>query len=604
VSGVVGIVNIDGEPVDALLVSRLTRSLTFRGPDAQRARTILNAGFGYTSLQLADGAEAVPQPFEDEAGRWIVGDVRLDGRETLVGELAATQGERPNSRCSDAELILSAYAAWGDDCAGRLRGDFMFAIWDAPRRRLFCARDQLGVKPFFYARFGRTILFSNLVQTVALHPAVSRELHEPAIADFLLFGVNHDTASTSFRDIRRLPAAHALTWTRDHLSIRRYWTLPVDEPLELARPADYPARFAELLREAVRDRVRTRHTGVLMSGGIDSATLAAAARSVLHQDGRAGTLRALTSVYERVVPDDERKYAGLVAEHLRIPIEYDVRDDELSIADLDRLSVRTPEPVANPAAFAAGVRFFARAAAHARVLLYGEGPDNALRYEWRAYLAHLLGRRKLSALARAAAQDLALHRRMPLWSSIRRIPVTLTTSSRPEGYPPWLAADFETRCGCRERWTARHGRPERPHPVRPRAHQSFADPRWQQLFESCDLTGAWTRTEVRHPYLDLRVLRFLLAVPVMPWCRNKLLIRRAMQTTLPAAVLRRSKTALPLDPDFERARAGGLPRLEPTSSFAQFVNPARIPATARTPVELRAILRAYGLNHWLRGLDG
>ena len=96
-------------------------------------------------------------------------------------------------------------------------------------------------------------------------------------------------------------------------------------------------------------------------------------------------------MYDRLIPDAERHYAGMVADHLRIPIRYDVRDDETSITDWDQVSVHTPEPVDNPAAFAAGVKFSEQMATLARgVLLYGEGPDNALLYEWRPYLSHLL----------------------------------------------------------------------------------------------------------------------------------------------------------------------------------------------------------------------
>ena len=98
-----------------------------------------------------------------------------------------------------------------------LRGDFAFAIWDARKKLLFCARDHFGVKPFYYSDLGELFLFSNTLDCLRLHPEVSDELNDAAIGDFLLFGLNCDAATTTFRDIRRLPAAHAMTsqlrWT-------------------------------------------------------------------------------------------------------------------------------------------------------------------------------------------------------------------------------------------------------------------------------------------------------------------------------------------------------------------------------------------------------
>jgi len=600
-SGVVGIVHLDEEPLDPSLIRRLTRSLAYRGPDRQCAVTVGNAAFGHTLLRLGERSKTEQQPFTIDGRRWIVGDARLDARRELIEALAAS-GSHSTASASDAELILAAHHAWGDACVDHLRGDFMFAIWDAERQQFFGARDQLGVKPFYYARRGARLVFSNSLDCVRLHPAVSRDLYEPALADFLLFGVNRDQAATSFSDIRRVPPAHAVISSPHGIHTRRYWTLPIENPIEMARD-EYPERFTALLAESVRDRADARQLGVLMSGGLDSPTLAAVAQRVIHTDATGGTLHAITSVYDRLIPDRERHFAGLVADRLKIPIRFDVRDDEPSIADWGRTSARTPEPVENPPAFAAGLVFFENVSRDARVLFYGEGPDNALRYEWRPYLAHLTARRDLRRLAAAVSDDLTLHRRVPLWSSLRQLLPGQRSLPWTEAYPEWLDPDFAARSECRERWHREHRRPAPRHPVRPRGYDSFSDPRWQLLFENCDISGAATGTEVRHPFLDLRVLQFMLAVPAMPWCRNKLLIRTAMRTALPPEVIGRRKTSLASSPDFERIQTRGLPPLVAAPASARFLNQAKIPVTPRTPFELRSVLRAHGLNHWLHGLD-
>ena len=601
-SGIVALLNVDEAPVDKALLARMTRYLAFRGPDRQCLRAMEHVGFGHVWLNTTDGPDD-RQPFTLDGRQWIVADARVDAREDLIGALATDPGDQIHPDAPDAELILRAYRMWGEACVTRLLGDFTFAIWDQGEQRLFCARDHLGVKPLFYAPLARTLIVSNTLDCIRLHPAVSRDLNDLAIADFLLFGANQEPDTSTFKDIRRLPAAHTLTWSHAMIGVRRYWTLPVDEPIHFTRESDYLERFHELLRASVRDRLRTRRVGVLMSGGVDSPTLAAVSMSVLRERSSDCALQAITSVYDRLIPDAERHYAGLVADHLKIPIRYDVRDDETSILDWHRVAIHTPEPVANPPGTAAAIEFFERTAADARVLLYGEGPDNALRYEWRPYLVHVLATRGIVSIARTLLNDLVLHPRMPLWSSVSHIARAAIERKRwHAAFPAWIDDAFAAQCACRDRWDA-HRRPLRPlHPVRPLGYRAFDTVRWQPLFEDCDVSGALGGCDIRHPYLDLRLLRYMLALPAMPWCRNKLIIRQSMRTALPRDVLRRKKTALRESPDFKRVLASGLPRIVPSADLLKYVNPCKIPAAPRTEVELRAALRPLGLDYWLRDL--
>jgi asparagine synthase (glutamine-hydrolysing) len=581
----------------------MTEYLAFRGPDRQRVQVMNHVGFGHTLLETTDESKKEEQPFTLDGRRWIVADARVDARQDLIARLRTRTNEEVAADATDVELILRAYCVWGEECVTHLLGDFTFAVWDEPRQRLFCARDHLGVKPFFYALLGQTVAISNTLDCIRMHPAVSRDLNDQAIADFLLFGANETIDTTTFRDIQRLPPAHTITWEREKTERRRFWTLPVDEPIYFKRADDYSDRFVELLQGAVRDRLRTRRVGVLMSGGVDSPTLAAVALSQLREGSAGFFLQAITSVYDRLIPDSERHYAGLVADYLQIPIRWDVRDDETSIVQLDQVSIHTPEPVDNPAAFAAGVATFKSVAAQARVLLYGEGPDNALRYEWRPYLSHLVAGRRVASLVRALSNDLLMHPRVPLWSSIRQLAGARGHRKRWQAtFPGWLNEAFAARCGCRERWEARQGTPPSSHPVRPLGYDGLNDPRWLPLFEECDINGAWSHSEIRHPFLDVRLLQYMLALPAMPWCRNKLIIRRSMRRALPDDVLRRKKAGIPVSPDFIRIQTSGLPRLVPSFELLRYVEPNKVPLAPRSTVELRAAIRPLGLNYWLRDL--
>jgi len=602
VSGVVAMVNLDGASLDRRLLDRMTDHLAFRGPDARRVHVTRDAGLGHTLLSVTDESACERQPFTLDGRTWIVADARVDGRDDLLARLAEREPDTCAANATDVELIARAYRVWKEECVVHLLGDFAFVVWDETRRQLFCARDQLGVKPLFYARLGETIVISNTLECVRLHHQVSNDLNDLAIADFLVFGDNQEHDTTVFRDIQRLPPAHYITWSIDATRCRRYWTLPVEEPIHFRRARDYTDRFTELVHTATRDRLRTRTAGVLMSGGVDSTTLAAVARDLLRERPAGLHLQAFTSVYDELIPDSERYYAGLAAAHLNIQIRFDVRDKETSVTRSDELSIRTPEPVENPAAFAAGIKFSKDASTGIRLFLYGEGPDNALLYEWRPYLSNLLTGGRHGLLVRALSYDLMMHPRVPLWTSIRQV-VTRRTARRYEEFPAWLNDRFAARYRCRERWEARRRATPTPHPYRPRGYAAFSDTRWQSFFDYFDISGASSHSETRHPFFDLRLLQYMLAVPAMPWCRSKLLIRRSMQGALPREVIRRKKTPLAASPDFTRVARSGFPRLVPTPALSNYVNVEKMPSAPANEVEMRALLRPLGLNYWLGRLS-
>jgi asparagine synthase (glutamine-hydrolysing) len=195
-----------------------------------------------------------------------------------------------------------------------------------------------------------------------------------------------------------------------------------------------------------------------------------------------------------------------------------------------------------------------------------------------------------------------MHPRVPLWTSIRQV-VTRRTARRDEEFPAWLNDRFAARYRCRERWEARRRATPTPHPYRPRGYAAFSDTRWQSFFDYFDISGASSHSETRHPFFDLRLLQYMLAVPAMPWCRSKLLIRRSMQGALPREVIRRKKTPLAASPDFTRVARSGFPRLVPTPALSNYVNVEKMPSAPANEVEMRALLRPLGLNYWLGRLS-
>ena len=127
---------------------------------------------------------------------------------------------------------------WDTACVEHLMGDFVVIIWDDTRQRLCCVRDHFGIVPFYYAGIDKTLICSNTLNCIRLHPGVSAKLNQRVMGDFLLFGMNMAWDTTSFAEIRRLPPAHTLTRTRGKLEIQPYWQLPRCLPLIRYRRRD------------------------------------------------------------------------------------------------------------------------------------------------------------------------------------------------------------------------------------------------------------------------------------------------------------------------------------------------------------------------------
>src|SRR5579859_4220564 len=290
-SGFAGFVSPGGDAPDPRLLERMAARLAFRGPDATQIWSRAGAGFCFTLLRTGPAPQASEQPCTLDGRVWLLGDVRLDGREELRRELE--QRDEPiAATATDEELILRAWRQWGEAGLAKLLGDFSFALWDETARRLWCVRDLIGARPFFYAQSADGFYFSNTLEVVRLGPGVSSELDPQFIGDFLLRDWCQDRERSVYRDIRRLPAGHTLVYSDEKLCVRSYTHFSIEDPLLLSRPREYVEQFQELLEMAVRDRLPRGPCGIFLSGGLDSTSVAAVACKIAKQDPANGMLRA------------------------------------------------------------------------------------------------------------------------------------------------------------------------------------------------------------------------------------------------------------------------------------------------------------------------
>jgi asparagine synthase (glutamine-hydrolysing) len=609
-SGIVGIYCRDRVPVAPHLIEQLTEFLTGRGPDGSRIQRFGFVALGQTLLRTGHSHEEWQEKSIRNDGLAISADARIDCRRELQAQIR-NRGRDCDADASASQLILDAYATWGEECTQHLRGDFAFAIWDEREQKLFCARDHFGIKPFYYADKGPLFICSNTLNCIRSHTDISDELNELALADFLLFGVNHDPAASSFRDIRRLPPAHTLTVSRDGLKIRRYWAPPIDGEIRYQNENEYTEHFQELLQCAVADRLPDDRAAILLSGGLDSGTVAATARALTRSGEKSTEIRAYTVGYELLMPDGESYHARNVASFLEIPIECISEDGAGFLEEGENLNLAPPEPTQNPF-FSRPGNYLSIISPASRVAFSGEGSDNLLDFQMWPYVQHLAKKKDWLRLLSEGARFLKV-RRFP-WRGLQvRGKRLLGLDSEAPTFPEWIAPKFERRLNLRDRWREGIALPAvaKAHPFFPRGHASMALPQWAHMFETEDPGATQCLVETRYPFLDLRLVEFLFAVPPFPWAFEKTLIRKAMAGKLPETERLRRKTPLRGDPllaMLKRARKGTLEGISWSEGLDSYVNPETIPLLRHdlldgTSSERRGLaLRPLCLNFWLRSI--
>lgn len=532
---------------------------------------------------------------------WLVGRVRLDARGELVSRLS-THVPDSSADIPDAQLCLHAYAAWGDSFLDRLAGDFCFVVWDQERQRLICVRDQLGIRTLFHAETAGSFVVSDSLDWIASRPSIARGLDDVWIADFLTVGHSLGFERTVYRDIRRLAPAHVLTLSESGATVRRYWRLDIGEPIHFRDRRLYAERFLDLLSKSVADRLPPGKVGISMSGGLDSTTLADRAVQVTGDPSR---VVAECLHFENLLDDDESHFSTLVAQRLGIELRLRSADDHTYDPLWRSRSIVTPEPSTLMIHAYMDREVTRERAARAQVWFYGEGPDNALAFERGDYLSWLLGRREWLRLAEAGLLYLRAMGLGGLTAALRRHTTRRPVDGDTIDVPPWLDQSLAGRLGLEDRLrgTGRRGGVGAglapPHPWHPGAVAWFNDPIWSAVFGDYEFEESLGPLVLRHPFLDLRVLQFMLSVPTVPWARDKLLIREAMRGRLPKEVLARKKAAITEAAVTSPFQRHGLPPLASNSRLEGYVDVGRLPAGTPPGHLLRQALAVHILDHWL-----
>jgi asparagine synthase (glutamine-hydrolysing) len=284
VSAIAGIWSFDGEVPVSTACQTMLQALNVYGPDDSAQYTGSSIALGRCLLRLLPEDGFDEQPLSATGVTALVADIRLDNRRELGLELGLSSQQ--TAVMADSAMLLAAWQRWREQSVEHLSGAFSFAVWNQKEQHLFLARDHTGERPLVYASTANCFAFASMPK--GLHPLsfVGSEVDEEYVARYLMI-TNIAIERSIFRKIQRLPPGYALSIHREKKKLWRYWQTDHLPELRLGSPKEYLECFRERFDHAVGVRLRTRGSiGAYLSGGLDSAAVAATAARLLGAEGR------------------------------------------------------------------------------------------------------------------------------------------------------------------------------------------------------------------------------------------------------------------------------------------------------------------------------
>lgn len=299
-SGVFGILNRNSKAIENETVETLQKAMSYWKPDEEYVWVDGPVALGHGMLWNTPESKYEHLPLKEDA-YVLTMDARIDNRDELAKEIELP--DRPLSQIGDSEFILGAYKKWGEECPKHLLGDFAFAIWDEKKQQLFCVRDHVGVKQFYYHLSDDLFLFGNDLKVLTQYPDISQKINDEAVANYIANNQLLSNKITFFEDIIKLPPAHTLVISHSIVELKCYWRLEDAPKIKLPNAEAYAKKLRELLEEAVYARMRSNYPITShLSGGLDSSTIAVLAARKLKEKGE--KLLAFNWLHEPTKEDD------------------------------------------------------------------------------------------------------------------------------------------------------------------------------------------------------------------------------------------------------------------------------------------------------------
>jgi asparagine synthase (glutamine-hydrolysing) len=562
-SGILGIWNLDGCPVEPEVLSRMGATLAHRGPDGEAQWIEGPVGLACQLMRVTPESLQETQPLVHPSGPVIVFDGRIDNREELLGLLRGNWGAEQES--PDPALVLAAYEAFGDRCPERLNGDFALAIYDPGKKQLLLATDVTGLRPLYYHQYGDTFIFASEIKAILAHPKVSPRPNEGLISAFLMRTYDdYFPGETFFAGILSVFGGHLLILTLHGLTVRQYWDFDTTCKIRFKSFSDYAEAFRQLFEQAVRRRLRSAYpVACALSGGLDSSAIFCQAETLRSQApsrypplvGISFTTRDYACSHEEIFLEAIEQFYGVTVDRIPVgPMGYvDNLQQEVWYGETPFLEWDVVH----------GMEDAARQRG-ARVLFFGLWGDEFL-FGHNAYLVDLFRGLKWREIKEHLQE-------FKQWTSgietdptfyVRQFYSNLVKSHIPELILPWvrrLRSSLAPSKGSpwNLAWHSQASRKmalQRLSVKKPVNYKSFASANTKSLYkltkgniirmEWWKKMASWHGMELAIPFLDRDLVAFLLAIPgdmVVYRGVPKAILRFAMQGILPEAIRqRRSK---------------------------------------------------------------
>lgn len=387
--GIAGLILKKGPTLDLNATIRsMTDKIQHRGPDGEGQYCFNNVALGHRRLAIIDRSSSGHQPMSYQNDQFVM---TYNGEIYNYIELRKELKEKgyPFHSHTDTEVILAAYAEWGDACVNRFNGMWAFAILDKTRQTVFCSRDRFGVKPFYYINTPELFAFgSEIRQLLPYLGAVTVNQH--ILTNFILTSIADHAEDTFFNNVQKLPASHHLTYALSDHAFKLQSYFQIKQNPRIAALSEYDAidHYMHLLEDAIRLRLRADvAVGTCLSGGLDSSTVASIA-APLYQASAGRPFSGITAISEQV-SNDESKYAEQVIEHSQMNwIQVRPSYDDF-VDSLPHLVLTQEEPFGGPSLT---MQYFVMKTAREQgipVLLDGQGGDETLLGYEKYYGSHL-----------------------------------------------------------------------------------------------------------------------------------------------------------------------------------------------------------------------
>ncbi|MBX2884503.1 MAG: N-acetylglutaminylglutamine amidotransferase, partial [Granulosicoccus sp.] len=371
--GICGVLNVGSDPVSQELIDKMMKPLEPRGPDDGGSYLDGELGFGHRRLSIIDLSSRSHQPMVDDAtGLRIVFNGTIYNYPELRRELIERGHQFKSS--GDTEVILKAFAEWGEDCVARLTGMFAFAIWSTRTRRLFVARDRLGIKPLYFTHDAQRFMFASDSRALLASGQIGTDFDPVGMHHHLTLHAVVPAPRTIFRDIKKVRPAHYLWVESDgRMTEHRYWTLSARRPEQSLSEDEWLEGVKAALKEAVRRRMEIADVpvGVLLSGGLDSSLLVG-----LLSEAGVNDLKTFTVGFS-----DQPEEAGNEFEYSDpVAARYGTDHHKFHVPDNDLLR-RLPEAInamAEPIVGQDAIGFYLlseKVSEHVKVVQSGQGAD-------------------------------------------------------------------------------------------------------------------------------------------------------------------------------------------------------------------------------------